>query len=109
MDISLNDKDVIRYADVSCKYFKLNTEYGSKNIMVILPNVKQILLHIKVNCQFVMGGGVALALRKKWPVVYNNYVEIGKQYKKPSNEWLGTCQIVGKLIKTDMTNLFGTR
>jgi O-acetyl-ADP-ribose deacetylase (regulator of RNase III) len=61
----------------------------------------------QVNCQFVMGGGVALAIRKKWPVVYNNYVEMGKQHKKPSNEWLGTCQIVKIDQNRYVANLFG--
>lgn len=61
----------------------------------------------QVNCKFVMGGGVALALKKKWPIVYNNYIEMGKQYKKTSNEWLGTCQIIKIDQNRYVANLFG--
>lgn len=66
-----------------------------------------IIAH-QVNCQFVMGGGVALALRKRWPVVYKKYLEIGKLYtNKPSNKWLGMCQIVEIDQNRYVANLFG--
>ena len=66
-----------------------------------------IIAH-QVNCKFVMGGGVALALRKRWPVVYKKYLEIGKLYtNKPSNEWLGVCQIVEIDQNRYVANLFG--
>lgn len=31
-----------------------------------------------VNCQGVMGAGVAGAIKSKWPVVYDRYMEVGK-------------------------------
>ena len=30
----------------------------------------------QVNCQGKMGAGIALAIRKKWPVVYNEYIRV---------------------------------
>lgn len=35
---------------------------------------KGIVAH-GVNCQWVMGSGVALAIRKKWPIVYKEYMD----------------------------------
>ena len=36
-----------------------------------------IIMH-GVNCLHVMGAGAALAIRKKWPVVYERYMEMPK-------------------------------
>lgn len=65
-----------------------------------------IIAH-QVNCKFVMGGGVALALRKRWPVVYKNYIALGEECDKSSEEWLGTCQIVKIDQNRYVANLFG--
>jgi len=66
-----------------------------------------IIAH-QVNCKFVMGGGVALALRKKWPVVYKKYIEIKNLYtNKPSNKCLGICQIIEVDQNRYVANLFG--
>lgn len=66
-----------------------------------------IIAH-QVNCQFVMGGGVALALRKRWPVVYNKYLELRNLYtNKPSNKFLGICQIIEVDQNRYVANLFG--
>jgi len=35
--------------------------------------VKSGFIVHQVNCQKVMGGGLALAIRKKWPIVYERY------------------------------------
>lgn len=42
-----------------------------------------------VNCQLVMGGGVALAIRNKWPIVYQTYRTKGK-----GGHLLGTLDII---------------
>ncbi len=65
-----------------------------------------IIAH-QVNCKFVMGGGVALALRKRWPIVYKNYIALGEECNKSSEEWLGTCQIVKIDQNRYVANLFG--
>lgn len=65
-----------------------------------------IIAH-QTNCKFVMGGGVALAIRNKWPKVYKQYCELGKSENKPSYEWLGTCQIVEVDQHKYVANLFG--
>lgn len=43
-----------------------------------LLDARGIIVH-GCNCIGAMGAGVALAIRKKWPVVYNNYVSLHKQ------------------------------
>ena len=65
-----------------------------------------IIAH-QVNCKFVMGGGVALALRKRWPIVYKNYIALSEECDKSSEEWLGTCQIVKIDQNRYVANLFG--
>jgi O-acetyl-ADP-ribose deacetylase (regulator of RNase III) len=62
-----------------------------------------ILAH-QVNCQLKMGAGIALAIRKKYPRVYNHYkgfsrIAIGKR--------LGKAQIVEVLRGLYIANLFG--
>lgn len=42
-----------------------------------------------VNCQGVMGAGVALAIRKKWPVVYDRYKD-----NDLGREMLGSAHII---------------
>lgn len=55
-----------------------------------------------------MGGGVALAIRMKWPKVYNEYRQLGKSApNKKSSEWLGTCQLVQLDAEHYVANLFG--
>lgn len=57
--------------------------------------IKQgIILH-QVNCKGVMGCGVALAIRNKWPKVYDRYRE---QYHKAK---LGMIQIVHIKVSED--------
>lgn len=53
-----------------------------------------VIIH-GVNCQGVMGAGVALAIRRKWPIVYEYYRRLF--HKRPYhryNELLGTIQLV---------------
>ena len=61
----------------------------------------------QTNCFFVMGGGVAWAIRQKWPKVYNEYVALGKSKNCPQSEWLGTCQLVQLDAEHYVANLFG--
>lgn len=61
-----------------------------------------------VNCQFVMGSGVAKALKEKWPEIYNNYINLGKTIAyNNSAEWLGYCQLVKLSNNNYCANLFG--
>ena len=48
------------------------------------------------NCQGVMGSGVALAIRNKWNVAYQRYVEFvsSTTTNNPSNVLLGLAQII---------------
>lgn len=62
----------------------------------------------QVNCQGVMGSGVAKQVKKRYPEVYNEYKELCDNYKQCEDEWLlpGNVQTViaddGKVI----ANLF---
>lgn len=53
---------------------------------------KGYILH-GVNCQGVMGSGVALAIRKKWPEVYDHYSSLVTRHGRGEG-LLGTIQIV---------------
>jgi O-acetyl-ADP-ribose deacetylase (regulator of RNase III) len=54
----------------------------------------------QVNCQRVMGSGLALQIRHKWPEVYAAY--------RHKQDWrLGDCQIVGIGGKRYVANLAG--
>lgn len=44
-----------------------------------------------VNCQRRMGSGIALAIRKKWPEAYNQYMELSAEKQR---KMLGETQIV---------------
>jgi len=43
----------------------------------ITTETSGLIIH-GTNCQLVMGGGIALAIRKKWPIVYDTYLSRGK-------------------------------
>ncbi len=48
-----------------------------------------------VNCQGVMGSGVALAIRKRWPVVYDYYKHyVGTVEAHERDRLLGSCSII---------------
>jgi O-acetyl-ADP-ribose deacetylase (regulator of RNase III) len=57
----------------------------------------------QVNCQGVMGAGVALAIRKKWPVVYNEYIIAHTKYQL----WLGNTIFVNVTPTLCVANLCG--
>ena len=53
----------------------------------------QIIAH-QVNCQGVMGSGVAKQIRDRYPKVYSSYKHFCDLYKDNRNSLLGKCQIV---------------
>ena len=59
----------------------------------------------QVNCQSVMGSGIAKQIKTKYPNVYTEYLEYCKD-KKPKN-LLGRCQLVEIDNDKYCANLFG--
>lgn len=64
---------------------------------------ENIIVH-QVNCQGVMGLGVAKRIKQEYFEVYNKYKVVCSQFK--SNELLGKCQII-KTKNKYICNLFG--
>lgn len=62
----------------------------------------------QVNCQSVMGCGIALAIRRKWPKVYNAYREkVGDaQSKRATQDLLGNVQLVNVENNLYVANMF---
>lgn len=69
----------------------------------LLDFKKGILAH-QVNCQMRMGAGIALAIRTKYPLAYNQYRMLSKV---PIGKRLGKGQIVRVLQDLYIANLFG--
>ena len=69
----------------------------------ILAEVKQGIIVHQVNAQGVMGGGIALAIRSKWPKVWDDYSALVKPQKTgpgwASNYVLGH---MGRVIFTEV-------
>lgn len=42
-----------------------------------ITTVSEGIIAHGVNCQAAMGSGVALAILKKWPIIYDKYMEVG--------------------------------
>lgn len=64
----------------------------------------------QVNCQGVMGIGLSKAIRKRYPIVfeqYSNFLENNKDIADSTSEFLGLCQIVKIGDKKYVANLFG--
>lgn len=59
-----------------------------------------------VNCQGVMGSGVALQVKNLYPTVYQEYVELLQEYKKVEESALGCC-ITSQVREGLVFNLFG--
>lgn len=71
----------------------------------LLETTCGIIVH-QVNCRGVMGAGIALAIRNKWPQVYFQYKAFCAHDSGPS--WLlGCVQIVPITDKLQVANLFG--
>ena len=53
--------------------------FNKTEVGQILEDVKQGMIVQQVNAQGVMGGGIALAIREKWPLVWDTYSSVIKQ------------------------------
>lgn len=69
-----------------------------KHIKKDILTVTHGIICQQVNCQKVMGAGLALAIRKKWPVVYDYY--------KNSKGKLGQLRIIDVAQGLHVANLF---
>jgi len=81
---------------------EINIKKGS-----VLGGGDNVIAH-QVNCVGVMGSGVALAIRNKYPRVYAEYLEFCNREKRNGHELLGQVQLVE--IPNDnllVANLFG--
>ena len=74
----------------------------SGDILTNLPTNKEVYICQQVNCRGVMGAGLALKIRRKWPVVYQQYMEIPAW-----KEFLGSYQKVRVEPNIHVVNLFG--
>jgi O-acetyl-ADP-ribose deacetylase (regulator of RNase III) len=70
----------------------------------VLDVTEGIIAH-QTNCQGVMGSGVALAIRNKYPKVYEEYTKHCDQFTP--NQLLGTVQFVTVNPKLYVANVFG--
>lgn len=72
-----------------------------------LLDVQRGIICHQTNCIGVMGGGVALQIRKKWPKVYKEYLEDCKCFEKSPQRMLGHVQDI--LVKDGLVvaNCYG--
>lgn len=70
-----------------------------------LLNAKELIIGHQVNCQGVMGSGIAKALRDKYSTLYPSYKQHCSQHNSP-DELLGKCHIVQEGSR-HIANLFG--
>lgn len=74
----------------------------------LLTSKSQVIAH-QVNCQGVMGSGIAKQIKREYPEVYNSYVEFVQQQKtlsEHSPKLLGRAQLV-PTKDFYVANLFG--
>lgn len=64
-----------------------------------LLDIDQGIICQQVNCQKVMGSGLALSIRKKWPIVYEEYKKIDGK--------LGDIDLVKVSFDLYVANLYG--
>lgn len=69
-----------------------------------ITTVKEGFIIQGVNCQGVMGSGIAKAIRDKWPIVYDEYEEFCEG--KSSSELLGSYHIVSVEEQLAVVNVF---
>lgn len=72
-----------------------------------LLDAKTDVIAHQVNCQSVMGSGVAKQIKEKWPCVYDSYVSYCYDYITCTHELLGECQLVQVNDNQYVANLFG--
>jgi O-acetyl-ADP-ribose deacetylase (regulator of RNase III) len=70
----------------------------------LLSITEGYLLH-QTNCKGALGAGVALAIRRKYPLVYVQYMKMCGSF--PARELLGMCQIVPVTTTLNIVNIFG--
>lgn len=71
----------------------------------LLDSDCQILVH-QVNCQGVMGSGIAKRIREKYPIVYDEYIKFYNSFER-KYDLLGKISIVKVSNKQAVCNLFG--
>jgi O-acetyl-ADP-ribose deacetylase (regulator of RNase III) len=72
-----------------------------------LLNIKQGIICHQTNCIGVMGGGIALQIRNKWPNVYKQYVNECESFKNNPKYLLGHVQDIVINDKLVISNCFG--
>lgn len=77
-----------------------------KTIIGDLLNAKENLLVHQVNCQGVMGAGIAKQLKNRYPEVFTSYFDVCSRFQDKSN-LLGKVQVVKVDEKRAVVNLFG--
>jgi len=71
-----------------------------------LLNAAEVILGHQVNCQGVMGSGIARAIRAAYPHVYESYKE-KCDLQADKRQLLGECQLIGTAGGKVIANLFG--
>ena len=72
----------------------------------LLDAQTDVIAH-QVNCQGVMGSGVAKQIRDKWPNVYKHYYSLYCEKIENTQDLLGRCQLVEINNNQHVANLFG--
>lgn len=100
---ALQDLDVFT-RNPSCKFYKLqkqgNVFYHNGDIL----NIPNGIICQQVNCQGVMGTGLAKEIYQKYPIVKTSYLEFCKQ--TPINKRFGEFQIIDINQKLKVANIF---
>jgi O-acetyl-ADP-ribose deacetylase (regulator of RNase III) len=71
-----------------------------------------VILH-QVNCQGVMGSGVAAALRAQYPGVFDDYSKFIEDNRSAEDIWLDGANLLGKIVVSkvsdtlDIVSMFG--
>lgn len=72
-----------------------------------LLNVKEGIICHQVNCVGVMGAGIALQIKEKWPDVFKQYASLCKIFKNNPAALLGKVQDIAVNDKLVIANCFG--
>lgn len=71
-----------------------------------ITTVEQGIIVQGVNCMAVMGSGVAAAIRRKWPQVFEPYKKICLNYNKSGRALLGSVNFVEITPELIIANVF---
>lgn len=71
----------------------------------IFESGADVICH-QVNCQGVMGSGIARQVREKFPNVYNNYVKNCNYFHEDTSKLLGCIQVDSINEKQKIVNLY---